>query len=77
MKIIQYVDGVVVDIINAREDALSSNITVVEEIPAHTPRKGYNSILKYGDSGLYWDYEEAPVSDEISAERALNIITGG
>jgi hypothetical protein len=76
MKIIQHINGVVVDIINARQDTTAENIAVVESIPAFEPREGYNGILMYGDSGLYWAYEAVPASDEISDTEALNIIMG-
>lgn len=78
MKIIQYdADGVVVSILNARSDATMNNIALADDIPVFAPKDGYNGVLKYGDNGLYWDYEEVPVSDEISAKEALDIITGG
>lgn len=78
MKIIQYNEyGVVVDILNARSDANMNNLALADDLPVFIPKDGYNGVLKYGDNGLYWDYVEAPVSDEISAEEALDIITGG
>ena len=78
MKIIQHNNGIVVDIRNARDDADASNIAVVPTIPVFEPREGFNGILKYNtETGLYWDYEVVPVSDEISDAEALNIILGG
>ena len=77
MKIIQYVNGTVIDILNAREDVTNDNIAVVDSIPSFEPQEGYNGILKYGENGLYWDYELAPTSDEISDTEARNIIIGG
>lgn len=78
MKIIQYnEDGTVVDILNARSDATAESLALVDGIPVFAPKDGCNGVLKYGDNGLYWDYEEVPVSDEISAAEALDIITGG
>lgn len=65
------------DIFNARDDATNENIALVDFIPSFEPREGYNGILKYGENGLYWDYELAPTSDEISDSEALNIIVGG
>lgn len=77
MKIIQHINGTVVDILNVREDITNNNIAVVDSIPSLEPQEGYNGILKYGENGLYWDYEPAPTSDEISDTEALNIIIGG
>ena len=68
MKIIQHINGIVVDILNARDDVVIENIAIAESIPAFESKEGYNGILKYSDAGLYWDYELAPVSDEILAE---------
>ena len=77
MKIIQHINGVVVDILNVRQDATADSIALVDAIPAFEAKEGYNGILMYGDSGLYWAYEAVPVSDEISDTEALNIIIGG
>lgn len=77
MKIIQHIDGVVVHILNARSDATESNVTVVDSIPSFEPREGYNGVLMYGENGLYWAYEKAPVTDEVTDTEALNIIVGG
>lgn len=74
MKLIQHVNGVVVDIRNAREDATISNIALVDNIPAFEPKDGYNGVLKYGENGLYWDYEEAPANDEISGDEFMNMV---
>ncbi len=78
MKIIQYnSEGVVVDILNTRNDATADRLLPVDDIPVFIPKDGYYGVLKYEDGGLCWDYVEAPVRDEISAEEALAIITGG
>lgn len=78
MKIIQHINGVVVDILNARIDATIENITVVNELPIFEPREGFNGVLKYSEeNGLYWDYREVTPSDEISDSEALDIILGG
>ena len=74
MKIIQHTNGVVVDIINARQDATAANIAVVDSIPAYEPKEGYNGVLKYGNNGLYWEYVEAPVNDNITDEEFVNMI---
>lgn len=68
MIIIQHNNGVVVDVLNCRDDATNENIKVVATIPEHTPQEGYNGILKYGENGLYWDYEQVEESNEISSE---------
>ena len=77
MKIIQHINGVVVDIVNARQDITAESIAVIESIPTFEPKEGYNGILMYGENGLYWDYELVPVTDEISDTEALDINTGG
>lgn len=77
MKIIQHINGVVVDILNARQDITAESIAVVDSIPAFEPREGHNGVLMYGENGLYWHYEPVPVTDEISDTEALNILTGG
>ena len=79
MIIIQHSNGVVIDILRCRDDATNENIAVVNSIPAYEPREGYNGVLKYGENGLYWDYELSETSDEdeISNEEALNILLGG
>lgn len=77
MKIIQHINGVVVDIINTRQDVTAATIAVVESIPAFEVKEGYNGILMYNENGLYWSYEAVPVTDEISDSEALDIITGG
>lgn len=74
MKLIQHINGVVVDILNVRDDATIENIALVDDIPTFEPKEGYNGILKYGDSGLYWDYEEASVNNEIPAEELQTLI---
>lgn len=74
MKIIQHINGVVVDILNARQDATAANIAVVDSIPAYEPKEGYNGVLKYGNNGLYWEYVEAPVNDNITDEEFVNMI---
>lgn len=79
MIIIQHSNGVVIDILRCRDDTTNENIAVVNSIPAYEPREGYNGVLKYGENGLYWDYELSETSDEdeISNEEALNILLGG
>lgn len=79
MTIIQHSNGVVIDILRCRDDTTNENIAVVNSIPAYEPREGYNGVLKYGENGLYWDYELSETSDEdeISNEEALNILLGG
>jgi hypothetical protein len=79
MKLIQYINGVVVDILNVRNDATMENIALVDSIPVFEHKEGYNGVLKYGESGLYWDFEAIPsVEDQdIPAEEALAIILGG
>ena len=74
MKIIQHINGVVVDILNARQDATAANIAVVDSIPAYEPKEGYNGVLKYGNNGLYWEYVEVPVNDNITDEEFVNMI---
>lgn len=79
MTIIQHSNGVVIDILRCRDDTTNENIAVENSIPAYEPREGYNGVLKYGENGLYWDYELSETSDEdeISNEEALNILLGG
>jgi hypothetical protein len=77
MKIIQHINGVVVDIINARQDVTAETLAVIESIPTFEPKEGYNGVLMYDENGLYWNYELVPVTDEISDSEALDIITGG
>ena len=79
MIIIQHSNGIVIDILLCRDDTTNENIAVVNSIPAYEPREGYNGVLKYGENGLYWDYELSETSDEdeISNEEALNILLGG
>lgn len=79
MIIIQHSNGIVIDILRCRDDTTNENTAVVSSIPAYEPREGYNGILKYGENGLYWDYELSETSDEdeISNEEALNILLGG
>ena len=74
MKIIQHVNGVVVDVINVRSDATLENITLTDSIPEFEHREGYNGVLKYNENGLYWDYEEVIISDEIPAEELQTMI---
>lgn len=74
MIIIQHNNGVVTDIIRCRDDATNENIKVVASIPEYTPQEGYNGILKYGENGLYWDYELAEVSNDISSEELQTMI---
>ena len=79
MIIIQHSNGVVIDILRCRDDTTNENIAVVNSIPTYEPREGYDGVLKYGENGLYWDYELSETSDEdeISNEEALNILLGG
>lgn len=79
MIIIQHSNSVVIDILRCRDDTTNENIAVVNSIPAYEPREGYNGVLKYGENGLYWDYELSETSDEdeISNEEAFNILLGG
>lgn len=77
MKIIQYNNNIVVDILNARFDATNENIAVVENIPSYEPREGYSGELRYStEIGLYWEYiEHPPVEErEISAEELEKMI---
>lgn len=74
MKLIQHINGVVVDILNIRNDSTMENIAIVDSIPDFEPREGYNGVLKYGENGLYWDYEEVLVNDEISAEELKEMV---
>lgn len=74
MKFIQYINGVVVDILNVRDDATMEGVALVDDIPAFEYREGYNGVLKYNENGLYWDYEEVPVNDEISPEELKSMI---
>lgn len=76
MKIIQHIDGIVVDIRTARNDATNNNTVIVDSIPKFEPREGFNGVLKY-NGNLYWDYEEVQESDELSDSEALDIILGG
>ena len=77
MKIIQHINGVVVDILSTRHDAIANNIVLVESIPPYEPKEGYNGVLMYSDAGLHWKYEMEPVTDEITDTEALDIILGG
>lgn len=74
MKLIQHINGVVVDVRDAREGLTLENLAVVDGIPAFEPREGYNGVLMYGPQGLYWEYVEVPVSDEISGEELAQMI---
>jgi hypothetical protein len=74
MKLIQYNNGVVLDILNVRDDATIENIALVDEVPVFEHREGCNGVLKYGENGLYWDYEEVVISDEIPAEELQTMI---
>lgn len=74
MKLIQHINGVVVDILNVRDDATMETIALVDSIPVFEPREGYNGVLKYGENGLYWDYEAVPVNDEIPSEELQTMI---
>jgi hypothetical protein len=76
MKIIQHINGVVIDIRNSHKGITMENVALAEEIPAFEPREGFNGVLKY-NGNLYWDYEEVQESDELSDSEALDIILGG
>lgn len=73
MKIIQHIGGVVVDIRNAHDGITIEGIALVESIPTFEPREGFNGVLKY-DNGLYWDYEEAPVNDDVTGEEFMDMV---
>lgn len=77
MKIIQHINGSVVDIRNARADATNDSVAVVDSIPEFIPKDGFSGVLKFDGSSLYWEYVEDIVSDEITDSEALGIITGG
>lgn len=65
MKIIQFKDNKVVDILNVREDATIETLAVVKDIPTFEPKEGFNGELRYSaDTGLYWEYIEHPPVDE-------------
>lgn len=65
MKLIQYINGVVVDILNVRNDATMENIALVDSIPVFEHKEGYNGVLMYNtENGLYWDYIANPVVEE-------------
>lgn len=74
MKLIQHDNGVVVEIRDARAGTTLDNIALAEAVPPFEPREGYNGVLMYGEGGLYWDYQEAPVSDEVSGEELAQMI---
>lgn len=76
MKLIQHTNGVVVDILNVKDDATMESIILVDSIPDFEPKEGYNGVLKYNENGLYWDYVLAPVSDKIPAEELQTMIEG-
>lgn len=77
MKIIQHINGVVVDIINVRQDVTADSIAVVDSIPSFEPKEGFNGVLMYGKNGLYWNYVAVPVSDEITDTEEKLIFKGG
>jgi hypothetical protein len=75
MKLIQYINDVVVDILNVRADTTIENIILVDSIPVFEHREGFNGILKYSaENGLYWDYEEVVISDEIPADELQTML---
>ena len=74
MKLIQHINGVVVEIRDAREGLTLENIALADGIPAFEPREGCNGVLMYGPQGLYWEYVEVPVSDEISGEELAQML---
>ena len=80
MKLIQHINGVVVDILNVRDDTTIETIALADSIPIFVPREGYNGVLKYSsEKGLYWDYDEVPESDTVTVEEkaaAYDIIMG-
>lgn len=74
MKLVQHINGVVVDIRNAHEGITIEGIAFAEGIPTFEPKEGFNGVLKYGESGLYWDYEEAPEIDEVTGEEFMDMV---
>ena len=74
MKIIQYKDDIVIDIINISDDVTMENIAIVEDIPPFEYREGFNGILKYSENGIYWHYEQAIIANNVSAEEFLDMI---
>lgn len=68
MKIIQINnENKVIDILNARNDVSQDTIFVVDNIPDIEHIEGYNCVLMYNqEQGLYWEYIQAPVNNEIS-----------
>jgi hypothetical protein len=74
MKLIQHIDGVVVEIRDAREGTTLDNLAIVEAVPTFEPREGCNGVLMYGADGLYWDYVEVPHVDEVSGEELAQMI---
>ena len=74
MKLVQHINGVVVEIRDAREGLTLENLAIVDGIPAFEPREGCNGVLMYGAQGLYWDYVEVEQSDEVSGEELAAMI---
>ena len=68
MKLIQHTNGVVVEIRDVREGTTLADLALVEAVPPFEPREGHNGVLMYGVDGLYWDYVEAPQTDEVSGD---------
>lgn len=76
--IITHKDGKVIDYRRTGFDITSENIAVADSIPEFVPRDGYNGVLCYNETdGLYWDYVEVPVSEDLTDSQALYILTGG
>lgn len=74
MIIIQHDNDKVTDILRCRDDVTNENIVVAASIPVYEAREGYNGVLKYGENGLYWDYEAIQESNEISSEELQTMI---
>lgn len=63
MYVIFHKNGRVTDFKLMEDDVTLNDIAVATEIPTFTSRDGFNGVLKYSaDSGLYWDYKEAPAA---------------
>lgn len=76
--IITHKDGKVIDFRTTGFDITVENLAVTDGLPEFVPQGGYNGVLCYNETnGLYWEYEEAPESDELTDSQALYILTGG
>lgn len=74
MKFIQYINGVVVDILNIRDDTIKENNALVESISIFESKESHNGILKYNRNGLYWDYEPVEENNEISSKEFQSMV---